>query len=82
MISDNNNLILQNLYFITAWTHYITWTPDWQADSMEYKTRFHTHARTHVIVGYSMHKIQAATPFFAFAVRLLNTGVGDPSRPP
>ena len=33
---------------------------------MEYKTRFHTH----VIVGYSMHKIQATALFFAFAARL------------
>ena len=45
---------------------------------MEYKTRFYTH----VIVGYSMHKIQAAAPFLAFATRLLNGGAGDPSRPP
>ena len=51
---------------------------------MEYKTRFHTH----VIVGYSMYKIEAAANFFAFGVRLLhfaaqllNAGAGDPSRP-
>ena len=48
---------------------------------MEYKTRFHTH----MIVGYSMHKIEAAAHFlhlprgfyiyrvtFAFAARLLH----------
>ena len=67
--------------------------------------RFHPH----VVVGYSMYKIEAAAQFFAFAVRLLhlphgfyiyraaftfavrllhfaarllNTGAGDPSRPP
>ena len=34
------------------------------------------------MVGYRMHKIQAAALFFAFAARLLNAGVGDPSRPP
>ena len=45
---------------------------------MEYKTRFHTH----VIVGYSMYKIEAAAQFFAFATRILNAGAGDPSRPP
>ena len=45
---------------------------------MEYKTRFYTH----VIVEYSMHKIEAAALFFAFAARLLNAGAGDPSRPP
>ena len=52
---------------------------------MEYKTRFHTH----VIVGYSMYKIEAAAHIFAFAARLLhfaaqllNAGAGDPSRPP
>ena len=58
---------------------------------MEYKTRLHTH----VIVGYSMYKIEATAHFlhlpcgfytrraaFTLAVRLLNAGVGDPSRPP
>ena len=52
---------------------------------MDYKTRFHTH----VIVGYSMYKIEAAAHIFAFAAlllhfaaRLLNAGAGDPSRPP
>ena len=45
---------------------------------MEYKTRFHPH----VIVGYSIYKIEASAQFFAFAARLLNAGEGDPSRPP
>ena len=45
---------------------------------MEYKTRFHAH----VIVGYSMYKIEVAAQFFAFAAWLLNAGAGDPSRPP
>ena len=45
---------------------------------MEYKTRLYAH----VIVGYSMHKIQAGALFFTFTAQLLNADVGDPSRPP
>ena len=43
---------------------------------MEYKMRFHTHII--YVVGYSMHKIQAATLFFAIVAWLLHFAAQQP----